>query len=339
MGQFVDKNGGAEAFAGVRPHMEYADIAFVNLEGAISDTGTRNEFKDYTFRARPALVDGLVSAGINVVSLANNHSLDYRWAALKDCMARLDAVGIGHPGAGPSLAEASAPVLLTTPAGTVAVIAAQEVNQGFAAKSDQAGTYYTSSPNKTLLATVAAANQQADFVIVSLHWGVEYAANAGPHQQGLARRLVDAGADLILGHHPHVIQALEVYNNRLIAYSLGDFVFDHYSVVTGQAFVLQVTLPLEGPPSARIVPVYLSDSYGIPAVVTGAKADAILDRLTKLSAVHGLELIRDGDIAYFGTPFTPTDLAAATTTTLAAATTTSVPTTTTTHAPTTTTSP
>jgi hypothetical protein len=170
-----------------------------------------------------------------------------------------------------------------------------------------------------------------------MHWGVEYAANAGPHQQELAHKLVDAGADLILGHHPHVIQALEIYNNRLIAYSLGDFVFDHYSVATGQAFVLQVTLPLEGPPSARIVPVYLSDSHGIPAVVTGSKAGAILSRLTKLSAAHGLELIRDGDIAYFGTPITPADLAAATTTTLPPVTTTTLPLVTTTSVPATTT--
>jgi hypothetical protein len=327
VGKFVDENGGAAVFAEVKPYMENADVAFVNLEGAISDIGTRNEFKEYTFRARPALVDGLVSAGINVVSLANNHSLDYRWKALSDCMARLDAAGVSHAGAGANFAAASAPAMLTTPAGSVAIIAAQEISGGTAAKSDTVGMYYTSSPNKGLLEKVAAVASQVDFLIVSLHWGSEYQANAGNHQIELGHQLVDAGADLILGHHPHVIQALEIYKDRLIAYSLGDFVFDHYSVATGQAFVLQVTMPKVGPPSGRIIPVYLSDSHGIPAVVTGNSADAILNRLTRLSADRGLQLSRDGDTAIFGTPPTPTgESTTSSSMTLAPSTTTSAPT-------------
>jgi poly-gamma-glutamate synthesis protein (capsule biosynthesis protein) len=140
----------------------------------------------------------------------------------------------------------------------------------------------TISDGKKVLAAIAAADKKADFVIVSFHWGTEYASQAASYQRALAHKAIDAGADLILGHHPHVIQGLEVYHDKLIAYSLGDFVFDHRSRATGEAFVLRVTLHPTGPPLARIIPVYLSDANGIPAPVTGKAADAILDRLTRL---------------------------------------------------------
>jgi poly-gamma-glutamate capsule biosynthesis protein CapA/YwtB (metallophosphatase superfamily) len=306
VGAYLDENGGAALFAGVKPYMEGAHLAFVNLEGAISDTGTRQATKEYTFRSRPTLLDGLVSAGIDVVSLANNHSLDYRWAALKDCIARLDAAGIKHAGAGASLDEAAAPAILDTPAGKVAVIAASQITSSFAASSSRAGTYYVSTGaarNAKLIAKVTEAASQADFVIVSLHWGVEYNKLANTQQVGLAHALIDAGADLILGHHPHVIQAMEVYKDRLIVYSLGDFVWDWHSAYTGEAFVLQVSLPRDGgAPYGTIVPVFLSRVSGAPEVTTGKTASRILDRLISISARRDLELTRTGDVIEFGTP-------------------------------------
>jgi poly-gamma-glutamate capsule biosynthesis protein CapA/YwtB (metallophosphatase superfamily) len=337
VGKFLDESGGAALFAGVKPYMEGTHLAFVNLEGAISDTGTRQVSKEYTFRARPTLLDGLVSAGIDVVSLANNHSLDYRWAALKDCIARLDAAGIKHAGAGASLDEAAASAVLETPAGKVAVIAASQITASFAASSSRAGTYYISSGaarNAKLIARVTEAASQADFVIVSLHWGVEYNKLANTQQVGLAHALIDAGADLILGHHPHVIQAMEVYKERLIVYSLGDFVWDWHSAYTGEAFVLQVSLPRDGgAPYGTIVPVFLSRSSGAPEVATGETAARILDRLISISARRDLELTRTGDVIAFGTP--PADGAqietsGTTSTTAAGSTTTAAPATSTT---------
>jgi poly-gamma-glutamate capsule biosynthesis protein CapA/YwtB (metallophosphatase superfamily) len=339
VGTFMDKNGGPAAFEGVKPYLEAADVAFVNLEGAISDTGSRLLSKEYTFRARPALLDGLTSAGVDVVSLANNHSLDYRWKALSDCISRLDTAGIKHAGAGSNYNEASAPAIIETPAGKVAVIAASEIASSFAASSERPGTYHVSpgsSRDQALLDKVAAAAKEADFVIVSLHWGVEYKTGANSHQISRAHALIDAGADLILGHHPHVVQGLEIYKDRLIVYSMGDFVFDHYSRITGEAFVLQVSIPRDGTaPWGTIVPVYLSDSFGIPAVVTGTSAARILDRLTSLSAKRGLALTIDGDIATFGSPPSTdtTDTSGTTTTVSGPATTTTAgsTTTTTTH--------
>ena len=118
------------------------------------------------------------------------------------------------------------------------------------------------------MANVTEASKQAEFVIVSLHWGVEYKKVANSQQIGLAHALVDAGADLILGHHPHVIQGMEIYKDRLIVYSMGDFVWDWDSAYTGEAFVLQVSIPRDGgAPYGTILPVYLNRTSGAPAVV------------------------------------------------------------------------
>ncbi len=301
VGLFMDENGGEAVLAEVGPFLQTAQLAFVNLEGPISDKGTRASWKEYTFRARPALMDGLVSAGIDVVSLANNHTVDYGHSALLDTIARLDEAGIQHAGAG-------ADALLTTPAGKVAVLAYTDIIPGgFPATSETPGVNATTSDRKKLLAAVEAADKAADFVIVSFHWGTEYKSRANEDQRKLAHQVVDAGADLVIGHHPHVIQGLELYRNRLIAYSLGDFVWDHYSVETGETFILRVALREEGPPSAVMVPVYLDESTGVPAPVTGDHAGSILNRLAELSSDLGLEITVSGDRASFGTepPATP----------------------------------
>jgi hypothetical protein len=319
VGIFMDKNGGEPVFAQVKPLFEWAQLAFVNLEGPISDKGARATWKEYTFRARPALLDALVSGGVDVVSLANNHSMDYGAKALLDTITRLDEAGVRYAGAGADAAAASAPALIKTPAGTVAFIAVTDIIPGgFAATSDSPGVNVTTPDRKKLLAAVAAADKKADFVIVSLHWGTEYAPRAGQDQQKLAHQLVDSGADLILGHHPHVIEGLELYRDRLIAYSLGDFVWDHYSRETGETFVLQVTIPPSGPPSFKVVPVYLDSVSGIPAPVTGDDAEAILTRLVGLSADLGLQLTISGNRAFF-------DPASAATQPVPAVTTTSIP--------------
>ncbi len=300
VGKYIDAHGGAAALAGVRPYLQTADLAFINLEGPVSDKGTKLAWKEYTFRSRTALASGLAAAGIDVVSMANNHAADCGQAALLDTIARLDKAGIAHAGAGEDISAARQAAMLDTPAGKVAVLAFTDKHaSGFAAGTDHPGVA-TIGDGQKVLAAIAAAEKKADYVIVSFHWGTEYTPQAASYQRALAHKAVDAGADLILGHHPHVIQGLEVYHDKLIAYSLGDFLFDHRPGPTGQAFVLRVTLHPTGPPVARIIPVYLSDANGIPAPVTGKAADVILDRLTKLSASFGAELTRSGDQAWLG---------------------------------------
>jgi poly-gamma-glutamate synthesis protein (capsule biosynthesis protein) len=297
-GNYMNAHGGASVFAKVEPYFEKAQLAFVNLEGPISNVGTRQAGKEYTFRARTALADGLVSAGIDVVSMANNHTLDYGQAALKDCLIRLNKAGVAHAGAGLNSTSAAAPAVLITPAGTVSVLAYTSIIPGgFAATSSHGGVNPVAGDHARILKAIKTAATKTDFVVVSVHWGTEYKSQANSEQRSLAHQMIDAGADLIIGHHPHVIQGLEIYHDRLIAYSLGDFVFDHWSRATGEAFILQVSLRDEGLPAVDIVPVYVGDSTGVPAVVTGDEADAILGRLIKLSGNLGLKLVQNDDRA------------------------------------------
>jgi poly-gamma-glutamate capsule biosynthesis protein CapA/YwtB (metallophosphatase superfamily) len=312
VGSFVDKNGGEAVFAKVGPLLEAAQLAFVNLESPLSERGTPDPHKEYTFLGRPALADGLTSAGIDVVSLANNHAVDYGPAALLDTIRLLDELGVNHAGAGADAQAARAPALLITPAGIVAVLAFTElIHPGFPATSDRPGINPVTPDRKRLLADISAAKKKADFVIVSFHWGTEYTGRANQDQRRLAHQAIDAGADLILGHHPHVIQGLELYKDRLIAYSMGDFVWDHNSRETGETFVLHVALTADGPPTVDATPVYLDDATGVPAPVTGREAETILNRLIRLSAELGLELTREEDRAIYAPGATPTVVAPA----------------------------
>lgn len=269
VGTFVDNNGGAAVFSKVKSYFKDADLAFVNLESPLSSKGTDRKYKTFTFRGRPALVDGLTSAGIDVVSLANNHQLDWGSAALTDEISRLDAVGVAHAGAGSNKQAATAPAIIKTSAGTVAVLAYTQIISSSSATPDSPGTNGLSTNHQAVIDAVKSAKKTADYVI-------------------------DAGADLVLGHHPHVIQGLEIYKDKLIAYSLGDFVFDHRTRATGEAFILQVKLAKTGRPQLTAIPVYLSDSSGIPAVVTGSAASSINQRLAKYSKGLGLNLVESG---------------------------------------------
>jgi len=295
VGRFIDANGGKAVLTGVGPLLRDADLAFVNLESTASDQGQRKADKDVTFQGRPALLEGLVAAGIDVVSLANNHALDFGPAALADTRKRLEVAGIAHAGAGPDLQASRTPARLETTGGSVELLAYTSiVPEGFFPGQSSAGVNPLREP-EVLLAEIRAAAKRSDWVIVSLHWGVEYEEAPLQEQVVLAHQAVDAGADLILGHHPHVLQGVELYKGRLIVYSLGDFVFDHRSRATGEAFVLRARLQPGGGGTFSMVPVYLDDTYGIPAQVTGAEADAILDRLAQASAALGTKLQREGD--------------------------------------------
>jgi poly-gamma-glutamate synthesis protein (capsule biosynthesis protein) len=192
-------------------------------------------------------------------------------------------------------------VIWDTPAGKVALLAYDDINDSlYGATATKPGVAPLPSTG-LLLAQVSAAAQQADFLIVSFHWGVESDYTVNPAERNLAHKVIDAGADLILGHHPHVVQGLEIYKDKLIAYSLGNFVFDHYRRDWGESFILQVVIAKDGPPRGEIIPVYLS-SAGVPSPVTGSAAGVTLNRLTSLSAALGLTITRRGDQAFFGYP-------------------------------------
>lgn len=293
----IAAEGGAAPLASVASLLAAADVTVGNLESPLSSRGVRDGAKDVTFRGDPRGVEGLALAGFDFLSLANNHVLDYGPDALADTTALLDARGIGHAGAGMDRAAAWRPATLERNGARVAFLSFSHIlPAGFIATDVKPGLARGRGDMDAVCDAIRAAKREADYVIVSFHWGVEYQDDCNAEQVRDARAAVDAGADMVLSHHPHVIQAVERYNGRLIAYSLGDFVFDHYSRKTGEAFVLQAELGPDGVGAVRIVPVYL-DSNGRPEVVRGQAAHAILDRLRTISAKRGTTVTVRGDVA------------------------------------------
>lgn len=217
-----------------------ADLTFANLECPVSDRG-RNLHHLYSFRADTKAMEGLNQAGFDVVSIANNHAYDWGPAALLDTLDRLRAAGIRPVGAGANDLEAHYPLLLDLGGVRLAFLAYVNVDPKEATAAPGRPGVAWLDPER-VLADIRFARPLADLVIVSLHWGVEYASQPQRQQVELAHRIIDAGADLIVGSHPHVVQPLEEYQGRWIAYSLGNFIFDQKAPGTRQGLVLQVKL-------------------------------------------------------------------------------------------------
>jgi len=201
-----------------------ADLRYCNLECPVSDRG-RNLYHLYSFRADPRAIEGLKSAGFDVVSQANNHAYDWGPEALVDSLERLRAAGIYPVGAGQNALAAHYPLLINLGGLRIAFLAYVNIDPKEAAAGvDRPGVAWLDPA--LALADIRFARPLADLVIVCPHWGVEYALKPTPGQVELAHQMIDAGADMIVGSHPHVVQPLENYHNHWIAYSLGNFVFD-----------------------------------------------------------------------------------------------------------------
>ena len=283
----ISRSGGTAPLAKVVARLKRADVTVGNLESNLSSSGSPAPGKDVTFRGHPRGIEGIKASGFDFVALANNHVLDYGPTSLKDTLAALDRAGVRHAGAGMNRTAAWKPAVLTRDGASVAFLSFSHVlPAGFIATNSKAGLAAGRGNMNAVASAIKAAQARYDYVIVSFHWGVEYKDYANADQVRDARRAIDAGANMVLSHHPHVIQGIEFYKRGLIAYSLGDFVFDHYSRKTGEAFILDAKLGPAGVTNVVATPVYLNGD-GAPAVVTGSEATTILKRLRQISIQHG----------------------------------------------------
>lgn len=262
----IASGGAAEIFAGVREQLAAADIAAVNLECALSDLGSPQD-KGYTFRAHPDAVAALTSAGIDLVTLANNHALDYGPDALLDTAARCQAAGVATVGAGRDQRAAHAPVVFERGGLRLAFLGYVDAP----AEGSFSRATWSAGPARPGVAwldldemsgEVAAAKASVDHVIVMFHFGFEFQAEPSAAQNEQARAAIDAGASVVAGHHPHVLQRVEEYGGGLIAYSLGNFVFDGFDPPANDSAILVVELDAVGMRSYDRVPVEVVD--GLP---------------------------------------------------------------------------
>lgn len=220
--------------------LKSADILFGNLEGPVSDTGN-NVGSKYSFRMDPIVLEAIKNAGFDIVSFANNHVGDWNIGAFKDTLNRLDNVGILQTGAGMTKSEAEIPKIIEKNGVKFGFIGFSDVGPDWIKATDtSAGILLASDPR--LGEIIKNAKQQVDVLIVSFHWGVEYEKIHNKKQEALAHTAIDNGADIVVGHHPHTMQDIEMYKEHPIVYSLGNFIFDQYfSKDTMQGMLFETT--------------------------------------------------------------------------------------------------
>ncbi len=306
---FIEENGPEAVFGRILESLEPADLMMFNLECPLTDEGEPHPTKDYVFRGRPEYVAGLVYAGADVVSLANNHLVDFGRRGFEETTEVLDAAGIDHCGAGFNKYEALRPVFHTIDGIRVGFMGfcnrtgRDYNNRPFMdAGYDKYGFAYFSVDN--LIENIPDAAEQCDVLIIGVHGGVEYSdvpfdfdpddplamdpeewmiftAERDSATRELEHLAIDLGVDIVVAHHPHVLQGFEIYDGALIAHSLGNFVFDQNMWETWVSATVWVELNRNGLQRAWVQPIFI-DGY-LPTPAIGALGQKILNRLAGYS--------------------------------------------------------
>ena len=231
-------------FLKIADYLKEADIVFGNLEGPISDKGEKVG-SIYSFRADPKTIEGLNYAGFNILSFANNHAFDYSREALEDCLTRLSNEEIGYVGAGFSEQEAYSPLIKEIKDTKIGFLAYTNLGpETWRAAGENSGIAWINEGNLNLVKQeIKATKEKVDVLIVSLHAGEEYQKTPTQFQIDFSKMAIAAGADLVVGHHPHVVQPNEKYQNGWIFYSLGNFVFDQsFSEETMESQIIELLI-------------------------------------------------------------------------------------------------
>jgi len=225
--------------------LKKSDIVFANLEGPISDIG-KDMRNLYSFRMDPSAVPALKGVGLSVVSVANNHVGDWGRDAYSDTLARLKENEVLYTGGGVNIGEAEQPVIIEKYGIKIGYLGFSDVGPNWMkATESEIGILLASNPRFTEI--IQNASKQVDYLIVSFHFGEEYKTKHNTRQEYLAHKAIDAGAKIVIGTHPHVVEDTEVYKNGFIAYSLGNFIFDQgFSINTMQGMLLEIKLDREG---------------------------------------------------------------------------------------------
>ena len=278
----VARNDYFHPFEKIAAELKKSDITLVNLEAPLTDRGSEYTDKKYRFRIKPQAAAALKKAGITTVTLANNHSMDYGAVGLFDTLQQLDKAGIGYVGAGENLAAARRPLIYDIRGTKVALLGySLTLPQEFWAGEKRAGT----APllEKLVKEDITLARKQASIVIVTAHWGEEGTTRLREYQPRLARMMIDAGVDAVIGHHPHVLQGVETYKRGIIFYSLGNFAFAHKSRIADRTML--VRLRFDGNKrTAELLPVnILHREVGFQStLLTGEKGDEVVERVKQL---------------------------------------------------------
>lgn len=265
--------------------MAGADVMCLNSEFSFTTRGERQE-KNYTFRADPSRISVYQELGVDLAVLANNHVFDFGEVGLQDTLDTFRAAGIPYVGAGEDIDEASAVWYAQLGECTVAYVAGCRVEwaaQTRGATEDRSGVFRTAESNDLICQRIAEARQNADFVVVYEHWGMEGDTWLEEYQTVSGREFIDAGADVVVGDHPHVLQGIEWYNGKPIFYSMGNFWFSSAGRYT---MLLQVELTRdeagETSTAFRLLPAWTEDGR-VSAITDEAGQRAFYDYMESIS--------------------------------------------------------
>ncbi|MBP2001321.1 poly-gamma-glutamate synthesis protein (capsule biosynthesis protein) [Paenibacillus shirakamiensis] len=299
-GKVADKmtqNGADYPFKYVKDLFQKDDLTLLNLETPVTERGTGAKNKQFVFKSHPDALKAMKKAGVDVVNLANNHTLDQGTEGLLDTLSHLKANGISYAGAGKDSAEAYAPVYVERKGIKIAILGFSRVlpEMSWNAKAGRpgiAGIY--NEDLKLAVQSIQQARAKASIVIVVAHWGKERVTKADELQNSIAHAFVDAGADLVVGGHPHVLQGVEQYKGKWIAYSAGNFIFTKATgrPQTWDTAVFEADCKTTGQCDLKMIPYFTEIGQPIPkSAADGAK---LLKSIEKLSP--GIKIDASGNL-------------------------------------------
>ncbi len=296
---FLDRVGTKYPLDSVR-HELHADILIGNQEAPIGPAGTGTKFdKTFAFLTPLRHAEIVPQEGFDVVSLANNHAMDFGPEALQTTMDYLDSNGVEFCGAGMNIDEARTPAIIEKDGVKYGFLAySNTFPEEFWATSTTAGNPFGHA--HYLKEDIPALREQVDYLFVSFHWGSERMDSTKQYQKDLGRLAIDLGADGVFAHHPHVLQGMELYKGKVIAYSLGNFLFASWSNSVWDSAILKLQFADGQFLGAEIVPL-LINNFQVelqPKVLTGEKAQKSLTALAALSAKFGTTMTIENDRGY-----------------------------------------
>jgi poly-gamma-glutamate capsule biosynthesis protein CapA/YwtB (metallophosphatase superfamily) len=281
----IREEGADYPFAGVVPLLRRSEIVFGNQEGPFAGEAAKTD-RNFSYRVNPKLATALTRANVNVVTLANNHLTDCGRAGVLETLAALASAGVAAVGAADNERSAHRPVIRQAGRWRVGLLG-YYWNRRTAATSDLPGSAMDTPED--LRADIGALRRHVDRVVVAFHWGIPYEREPLPKDREKARRAVDCGADVVVGHHPHVIQPMEVYRGCPIFYSVGNFTFGSGNslaegLMVGFRFGEEET-------EVQVYPIYVKNrdprvNYQ-PKVLRGSAGRKTLRRLAEMSGENG----------------------------------------------------
>jgi poly-gamma-glutamate capsule biosynthesis protein CapA/YwtB (metallophosphatase superfamily) len=279
----------ATAFGPVAEVFKQADVAMVNLETAVTDRGTP-EPKQFHFRAPATAYQAVAAAGVDLVTVANNHALDYGRVGLDDTLKAAAAAGMPLVGAGNNVTEAYAPWITTVKGVKIAFLGMSQISElasTWSATDTRSGIAMAFDTNRAV-AAVKAARAASDFVVVYLHWGQEYSNCPTAQMKSLAKLLSDAGAGLLVGTHAHVLVGDGWQGKTFVSFGLSNFVWWLNSAASNDTGVLRITLTGTTITKTEFVPMFIDLNTGQPIPQTGKEAERIVAKQAALRPCTGL---------------------------------------------------